>query len=127
MTQQKVKYMHILKNHGTLSITYLTRDEQIKSLIKFRTCNNKLPVETGRYTNVPYEQKKCPFCKIHVGDEFHYLLECNEFDIVRKKYVKKYFYKHPNIYKYKQLMTSKNNDVLINLSLFVKTIMKRFN
>ena len=120
-------YAYIKESWDTEYYISNLRDEQIKSLIKFRTCNNKLPVETGRYTNVPYEQRKCPFCKIHIGDEFHYLLECNEFDIVRKKYVKKYFYKHLNIYKYKQLMTSKNNDVLINLSLFIRTIMKRFH
>jgi len=43
------------------------------ALLKFRTSNHRLPVETGRYTDIAYEDRKCPFCHNSLGDEFHYL------------------------------------------------------
>ena len=44
-------------------------------IIKFRTSNHKLPVETGRWENVPLDGRKCQlYTKTDIGDEFHYLL-----------------------------------------------------
>ena len=41
-------------------------------LIKFRTANHKLPVETGRWGNIPYaEQKSALYNKNDIGNEFH--------------------------------------------------------
>ena len=123
----KGKIYAYLKESWTMEY-YLShlREHHIKALIKFRTANNKLPVEIGRYSNIPYEERKCPFCNDQVGDEFHYLFECKKFNKERKKYIKKYFYEHPNIYKYKLLMNSKNKKVLSKISIFVKIIMKQF-
>ena len=35
-----------------------------KFLTKFRCSNHKLPIERLRYTNVPREERHCPFCFI---------------------------------------------------------------
>jgi hypothetical protein len=36
---------------------------------------HKLPVESGRYTKTPYEDRFCTLCQSNeIGDEFHYLL-----------------------------------------------------
>ena len=32
------------------------------SLIKFRTGNHRLPVETGRWANLPVNERKCHLC-----------------------------------------------------------------
>ena len=41
-------------------------------LIKFRTGNHKLPVETGRWENIPHNDRKCNLCELNqVGDEIH--------------------------------------------------------
>ncbi len=46
-------------------------------LIKFRTTNHKLPIETGRWNNIELSERKCNKCNMNtIGDEFHYLLEC---------------------------------------------------
>ena len=102
------------------------KHHQIKQLMRFRTANNKLPVETGRHNNIPYEERKCPFCQNEIGDEFHFLLQCHHFTQDRRKYINKYYFKNPNMYKYKELMTSENIKILVNLSIFVKIIMKVF-
>ena len=74
------------------------------SLLKFRLSNHLLPVETGRWENTPLEDRKCTLCSKHdIGDEFHYLFVCDHFISDRKKYLRSYFYKSPNIIKFKEL------------------------
>ena len=58
-----------------------------KYMIKFRTRNHKLPVETGNWTRTPLEQRKCTRCDRNIGDEYHYLLECPILSLQRKKYL----------------------------------------
>ena len=44
-------------------------------LCRFRTTNNKLPIETGRWQNIPRENRKCILCnRSQIGDEYHYIL-----------------------------------------------------
>ena len=100
-------------------------------LIKYRTANHFLPVETLRWekdkTDID-EKLDCPLCDdSSVADEFHYLLECKHFDQHRKQYLKPYYYKSPNILKYKELFTSNSTTKLIKLSNFVSVIMKQFS
>jgi hypothetical protein len=46
-------------------------------LCRFRTCNTKLPIETGRWLNIPRHDRAYILCNNrHIGDEYHYLLEC---------------------------------------------------
>ena len=65
--------------------------ERTISLIKFRTGNHRFPIETGRYKNIPIKDRKCRFCNT-LGDEFHYLLECNRFNSSRAKYIDNFLY-----------------------------------
>ena len=54
------------------------------SLTKIRTSNHKLPIEKGRYLNLIREQRTCNLCTLNlVGDEFHFLLECKQYDNLR--------------------------------------------
>jgi hypothetical protein len=39
--------------------------------------NHKLPIEHGRWNNIPRENRKCNSCNLEeIGDEFHYILNC---------------------------------------------------
>ncbi len=52
----------------------------------FRTSNNKLPVNVGRYTGVSREERICNKCNVNVmGDEFHIILECTNEENTRLK------------------------------------------
>ena len=96
-------------------------------LIKFRTSNHRLPVEVGRWNGTHYTDRKCTLCdKNDLGDEFHYLLTCPYFLTERCNLLKPYFYKRPNIVKFKSLLSSTNRKVLANLSKFVTIIMNNF-
>ena len=32
-----------------------------------------------------------------LGDEFHFVLVCSHFEVIRKKLIKKYYWKKPNV------------------------------
>jgi len=44
-------------------------------------------------------------------DEFHFLWECPLFKNLRKKFVKKYFWKNTNMLKFIELITSENEAI----------------
>jgi hypothetical protein len=58
---------------------YLTRlSENNKIWItKLRTCNLKLPIEMGRWKNIPRENRTCHLCNEEIGNAFHYLFICS--------------------------------------------------
>ena len=45
-------------------------------MVKIRISNRKLPIEVGRYTKTPLEQKICSICKDGIEDDFHFFIEC---------------------------------------------------
>ena len=71
-------------------------------IIKYTTGNHQLPVETGRWDDIPLNERKCKICTTDdIGDEYHYLFICDFLKIDRKLYLKPYFYVQPNIRKYR--------------------------
>ena len=49
-------------------------------LVKLRTCNHRLPIETGRWNNIERNLRICTMCNNNtIGDEFHYIMECDFF------------------------------------------------
>ena len=50
--------------------------ENVIALAKFRTSNHKLPIETGRWSNIPRNQRICHLCETEIGDEYHYIMKC---------------------------------------------------
>jgi len=48
------------------------------------------------------------------------MLECPLYKDIRKRYIKKYFWKYPNIPKFIQLLTSDNKELNINIAMFVQ-------
>ena len=118
----KVSFLH--RFHCTI---WLQLDrKQYLPLIKFRISNHRLPIETGRWENVPFDDRKCQLChKDELGDEFHYLFCCNYFETERKRHLKPNFYKRPNIVKLKELLASDNLATLKKLSEFVQIIMNK--
>ena len=94
-----------------------------KSLIKIRTRNHRLPIETGRWQHVTREERICNLCNQSLGDEFHFILECKELKGIRRKYLRMYYYKKPNVLKFHQLFNTENKKELLNLSRFIHEIM----
>ena len=78
---------------------------------RFRTLNHKLPIESGRWQNADRNMRICKLCdKNENGDEFHYILECND-DRFRRR---------PNMIKFGALMSIKNQFVDDRLCYYIQ-------
>ena len=59
----------------------------------YRTAKHRLPIEVGRWGNIPRSERKCYLCDDYViGDEYHFLFECYFFRNKRCQYLPKYYY-----------------------------------
>jgi hypothetical protein len=97
-------------------------NKNVVGLCRFRTANNKLPIEIGRWNNTNRNKRMCTHCnKNELDDEFHYILDCPFFEQDRTIYIPKYYYSRPTILKYKLLFSSKKKSELIKLSKFIIT------
>ena len=55
-------------------------------IVKFRTVNHKLAIETGRYININREFTYCELCNMNkLGDEYHLFFECVNANVVRNR------------------------------------------
>ena len=99
------------------------------SLIKFRTTNHHFPVEKGRWNGTPRNERLCHFCNSNkIGDEFHYLMECDSFKEQRKIFShENNFFIRPNTLKFNNLMSSTNYSLQKKLSIFISKVFNFVN
>ena len=116
---------NIFKARNYLEI--IVRRNMIHTLVKFRTSNHRLPIETGRWSNIPRNQRICMLCKEDIGDEFHYIMTCSALNDCRKYYLPAKYTNTPNTLKFFNLFSCKKISVLRNLAKFIDIICKRVN
>ena len=96
----------------------------VKYIIKFRTSNHKLAIETGRYLNIARGERHCDLCEARkLGDEFHLLFECMNNNVceARRKFIPVYYTQNPSVYKYSKLMCDiVNKNTGIQFAKFIK-------
>ena len=96
---------------------------------RLRVASHRLEIETGRWhkpNRTPIEERKCLFCNC-LEDEFHFVLECQLYQDLRNEYIKKYFWKRPNIPKFIELLQSENKKTIKNLSVYIHKSFKKRN
>ena len=96
-----------------------------RTLTKFRSGFHNLPITNRRYDEID-DRNVCPLCQSDVGDEFHYLLVCPSFEYHRNSFLPPYYNRHPNVLKFKELLTSNNKRILIKVTKLVRIIMYVF-
>ena len=85
-----------------------------------RVSAHRLAVEAGRWhqpNKIPYNERKCQLCNT-LEDEFHFLLECPLYYDLRKSLIDKYYWKHPNMIKFIDLLKSENENTLRKLAIY---------
>ena len=59
-------------------------------LVKLRISSHKLRIETGRYDNIPRDERLYNLCNCNrIGDETHFLLDCPSFSSIRDMFFSK--------------------------------------
>ena len=101
------------------------------AMCKFKCANHRMPIVSGRHNGIPVDDRKCNLCDLNdhfnkIGDEFHYLFNCPFFREDRVKYLKRYFYTAPNMYKMTQLFNYVNKKTMLKLAKFICIILNKF-
>jgi hypothetical protein len=94
-----------------------------KFITKIRVSAHNLRIHSGRFgrDRVPREERKCQYCNTQdIEDEFHFILKCKKYDDIRKKYIKPFYWKSPNMIKFIELLKSQNKKDLVNLGKYLK-------
>ena len=94
-------------------------------LIRYRTSNHRLPIEQGRFNNIPRVDRKCTLCEMgDIGDEYHYMFVCSKFNEARKKFVKKSLYTKPSVKTFCDLIGSQKKSEIVKVAKFSKVILQ---
>ena len=89
-------------------------------ICKYRICAHNLNTETGRFYDIPRNERFCTMCNLNVcEDEYHFILECTKYSDLRRKYIKSYYWRNPSVYKLVQLMSVRNIKELNNFGKFL--------
>ena len=93
----------------------------IQALSRLRMSSHRLEVESGRWVKpvpVPFNERKCTVCHV-LEDEYHFVLECSLYQDLRKKYISKYFWSGPNMFKFLELLNSSNTSCIRKLCCYI--------
>ena len=116
-------------NYSPSSYLDLTRkNPSRKALVKLRISSHKLRIETGRYDNIPRDERLCNLCNCNrIEDETHFLLDCPSFSSIRDMFFSKLEPKIPfvRLQSHESLLSHLMNstDYFINIQLisFIST------
>ena len=87
---------------------------------RFRLSSHDLAVQNGRYTYIQTNDRLCRQCNMQViENEYHFLLVCPKYSVIRQLYFKPYFNRWPTINKFEALMTTTSIKTMCNLSKYV--------
>ena len=90
---------------------------------RLRLSMHPLRMQTGRYArnNTPREERYCLVCNsTDIEDEYHFICICPCYTDIRKKYLKRYYYVRPSVYKYLDLLKTCIRKDIVGISLYVK-------
>lgn len=88
---------------------------------RLRMSSHRLHIESGRWVrplSTPLNERKCFFCNT-LEDECHFVLECPIYSELRRKYISKYYWRNPSMFKFTKLINSTNEASIRKLSAFV--------
>ena len=80
-TYAKLKTVTGLEEH--LNSIENVRDRT--ALTKIRLSNHSLMIEKGRHQGLQENERLCPLCDNEIENEFHFVMECSTFDVLRQQ------------------------------------------
>ena len=83
-----------------------------------------LRANSGRFENMPLEDRTCNLCNIEVETEYHFLLICSYYHLRRKQYLPAYFFNYPSEMKFKYLMDLNDVQLKTNVCKYIIEALK---
>ena len=89
------------------------------AISRIRLSSHNLFIETGCYMNIAQNQRKCSKCISNdIQDEYHFIIVCPYFIVLRNKFISYYFTHNPSMFKFLQLLNSSKRKEIVNLAIF---------
>ena len=97
------------------------------SLLDFRTGSQILPVNCRSRLSMQRQERICTKCRKRIlGDEFHFLFECNGNEKCRISVIQKYYKTRCSTLKITQLLNTNERKLIIKVAKFVYLCMKEY-
>ncbi|XP_078312623.1 uncharacterized protein LOC144619140 [Crassostrea virginica] len=90
-----------------------------KCITKIRVSSHNLCIESGRHKNIPRDKRFCKTCTSTIEDEYHFILVCPVYKELRSKFLKKYYWGKPSMFKLIRLLSVNNVKELCNLGKYI--------
>ena len=127
LSSKCTNYIIFKTNFGLEKYFSLLPCDLAYSLSKFRCISHRLPIECGRFYNINRSDRLCDLCKVNeIGDEFHYIFDCEFFKDERKMFIPKIYYEVRNVISYANIFNCEDKYTLIGLAKFCKIVMSIF-
>ena len=119
-------YSVFKSNFGLEKYLLRLKPKNRQFILKFRTSNMHLPIETGRWIGLPRYDRTCNLCSQKIGDEYHYLFKCENVLVkdIRERYIPNYYYKYPSHVKMQGLFAICNVKIISNVGIFLEKLEK---
>ena len=101
---------------------YLQADinSQFKYIMtRFRFGISDIYTHSYRYRSHSENDLLCPLCKGDKEDEYHFIMCCSFYENLREQFIPKKFYHTPSKFHFILLMSSRQDYIVRNLSLYV--------
>ena len=116
-------FKSLLQPEKYLSVLY---SKDLRNIfIKFRLGLLDLMVNEGRKMHIEKTKRLCPMCKLAVENEIHFMLLCPSYSDIRRNYIPSMFISKPPAVAFTNLLSSQNENVILNWSLCIKHSVKR--
>ena len=120
-SSRAVFYRSIASFHFQPYLEHINVSKFSQALSKLRISSHRLEIEAGRWVrphSIPVNDRKCAVCQV-LEDEYHFVLECRMYTELRRKYISKYYWHRPSMFKFVELINTCNTRYLKNLGAFV--------
>ena len=97
----------------------------LKSILtKFRFGVSSINTHNCRYKKHNQSQLLCPYCKNVEENEVHFVLCCPLYKNVREQFIKENFYRTPNLFRLRILLSSNHEKTIGDLCRFIYVAFK---
>ena len=125
----RARFYRSLDLNFTLSsfLKHIECKQHRQSLTRLIVSSHALHIESGRWKRpkLPSHMRYCFACTGKVEDEYHLLLECSLYSDIRSRFIPKYYWTRPSMYKAINLLNCESKKITQNIAKFVFLAFKR--
>ncbi len=111
-------YKHINMDFLNNKYLYNIQDKFIRvALTKLRLGSHNLMIERGRWMKLEVKDRECSTCG-KLDDELHFITECELYTVWREKYIPRWLYVRPSMYKLVSFLDNVKENELRNFGLY---------